>query len=349
MRPQKRNFYIEVLVFSFLFFSAYNVFAQRKIKSSTVMEVLTKNTNLYSIDIEGKTIAYLEEDEKGFTDKKIIVKKNDALIKEFFKENARIFDIKISHDEKCLSFGFKNKNEPAKIEIINLDNNEHLIIDNGIGCSDLDFSFNNKEFLYVERPLVGKNRKSDIFISDFEGNKKLIIKDGFFPKWSHDGKKIAFSRVEKDATNNWVTFIWIYNINENNEHKIQNSKSMADGTMNWSPNNDKIANNINEKIGIIDIVTEELKIISKDNNFELHDPSWAPNGNKITFIATEYSNESIKDSDIYICNTDGTNLFNLTKTPDIKESMCSWITNINCLIVTNDGKTKNISKIEIEN
>ena len=49
-------------------------------------------------------------------------------------------------------------------------------------------------------------------------------------------------------------------------------------------------------------------------------PAWSPDGSRIAF----QSAESVDNSEILIINTDGSNLVNLTRTPDIVELDPTW-------------------------
>lgn len=164
------------------------------------------------------------------------------------------------------------------------------------------------------------------------------------PRWSPDGKKIAFLGYEHSAprSNNpvldrqqavshtgWYCYpfnIWIINEDGANLHRLTefNTTTASVFGFKWSPDRAKILfYGVRRSNGVIDVASKKIisfklderkEIIGErggkqDTNFTALDFCWSPDGKKIVFIAAGRK----RAGKIWVINTDGTGLQPLTR------------------------------------
>ena len=90
----------------------------------------------------------------------------------------------------------------------------------------------------------------------------------------------------------------------------------------WSPIGVKIADSI-EGIIIFDLESGDTVRIGK---FEDHSPTWSPDGSKLAFVRPYLTEKGeLLNEDIFVVNADGSDLRNLTTTPDVIENRPIWL------------------------
>ena len=90
----------------------------------------------------------------------------------------------------------------------------------------------------------------------------------------------------------------------------------------WSPTGEKIADSI-EGIIIFDLESGDTVRIGK---FEDHSPTWSPDGSKLAFVRPYLTEKGeLLNEDIFVVNEDGSDLRNLTTTPDVIENRPIWL------------------------
>ncbi|MEK6528003.1 MAG: hypothetical protein AABZ36_03865 [Nitrospirota bacterium] len=148
----------------------------------------------------------------------------------------------------------------------------------------------------------------DIWLMDSKGNnlKRFTLYDSTeqSPRFSPDGKKIAFER--HGYTNGIYTHgIWIMDSSGENIKEIVNC---AENCMSpsWSPDGSKIAYSIRGKIWEADLNKNLRKQLTNGTAVDLY-PSWSPDGKKIAFSSTESG-----DTEIWVMDSDGGNRKKLT-------------------------------------
>ena len=70
-----------------------------------------------------------------------------------------------------------------------------------------------------------------------------------------------------------------------------------------------------------------------------HETEWSPDGNIIVFMRTSDDGHTITQSDIYIVNSDGTNLTNLTKGINLIAMRPTWVDNTHIIYDTDANNT----------
>ncbi len=154
------------------------------------------------------------------------------------------------------------------------------------------------------------NNNDEIFVANVDGSALTNITNNaavdFAPTWSPDGTKIAFT---SDRGGGEYRVIYIMNSDGNDIFQLTDpTRDSTDPS--WSPDGRRIAfsRSLGETgIYLIDIDGTNLTGLSVESDSE---PNWSPDGTKIVFSSFRDDN-----GEIYVMNSDGTNLRNLTNDP----------------------------------
>ena len=155
---------------------------------------------------------------------------------------------------------------------------------------------------------------SNLYISTVDMASPQVVKithDGNFntnPTWSPNGRQIAFDSILDGDYN-------IFAINADGTNRIRLTNHPADDERpDWSPNGEYIAF-MSHRHGTWDIYIVNTRTFVDtqltDSHGNYQDPSWSPDGTKIALS---------NDGDIYTINADGTDLMNITNSPDHEDS-----------------------------
>jgi Tol biopolymer transport system component len=158
------------------------------------------------------------------------------------------------------------------------------------------------------------DNSEDIFTINADGTdlKQLTKNPGaeFDPMWSPDGTQIVYRDSRRGM--NQDDEIYVMNADGSSQTNLSNSPSSNEWGPAWSPDGKQIAFNSNHAGGL-----PQLYIMNADGSNwkqlgeqEAEYPSWSPDGSRIVFMSSAGSSY-----DIYIINSDGSNLIRLTDTP----------------------------------
>jgi Tol biopolymer transport system component len=137
------------------------------------------------------------------------------------------------------------------------------------------------------------------------------------PKWSPDGSKIAF---ESDRDGNHE--IYLMNIDGSNQQNLTNNPSYDYG-LTWGPDGKNISFSSNRdgyyKTYWMDSDGRNPKLSIFPN---IYIQDWSPDGKECVYVQG-YENDPSGNLDIYVMNSDGSNVRQLTNTPT-SENVVVW-------------------------
>lgn len=195
------------------------------------------------------------------------------------------------------------------------------------------FSPDGSKIAYIKTS--DSSTKRDIYIMDSDGtNIVQVTTSGALEEnlnWSADGSKIIFERSTKD-----YKYQGIYSVNtDGTGEKLITDSEMEFTDPVWSPNGDKIAvvgsqfepYYYNEVFVMNPDGTNIQKIASKEGQSIYYSGlKWSPDGTKIYFLSNRDGQPDAEfgyayaSKDIFMVNADGSNLVNITNTPQVDES-----------------------------
>jgi len=138
------------------------------------------------------------------------------------------------------------------------------------------------------------NAEYALTISDFDGfNQKAIVKTNksiISPRWSPDGKKIAYVSFEKNKP-----VIYIQNLVTGKRILLANFKGNNSAPA-WSPDSKKLAivltYSANSQLYIINEDGSDIRQLMRTYSINT-EPAWAPNGDEIYFVSDRGGNGQI--------------------------------------------------------
>jgi TolB protein len=170
----------------------------------------------------------------------------------------------------------------------------------------------------------------NVYVTNKTGSETISLVESenwmYSPAWSPDGKTIAYVKQTTDiGLLKRVGELILINFEDKTEKKLSNAGNKV-YSPSWSPDGTQIAflsvkddKSIYRMAGegeilLINVINSEI-IQLTDTIITFVPPVWSPDGNQIAFE---------KDGDIYIIDTNGQNLVNLTLSPEIFEYNPYW-------------------------
>ena len=173
----------------------------------------------------------------------------------------------------------------------------------------------------------GEFPSPEIFLADLETRQIQQLTynlSASSPKWSPDGKKIAFVSDEKGDLDIYIMY------KDGTGQKRLTNHSGFDALVDWSPDGRKLAfvSNRDGELHVytVDIQTRDV-IQLTFGEYRDGDPSWSPDGKKIAFVSNR-----TPGSGVFIMNSDGSNITQITPTGFLGHSRPVWGPNNNSLI-----------------
>jgi len=165
----------------------------------------------------------------------------------------------------------------------------------------------------------------DISLMDADGSNQTTIigERGICEElvWSPDGKKVGYTWYSEDAqgSEGICRDICLVNIQDGSKANLTNSPKFDDRDIAWSPDGKRIT--FSSRRQVVDL---QIYVMNADGNqvsklttgdSSNYFPSWSPDGKKIVFTSGK---------DICIIDADGSNVVNLTHTPDTDDYLAIW-------------------------
>lgn len=279
--------------------------------------------------------------------------KNNRFVSKIFELNTnRIIDLESSHGDLNLPsispqtgkivYDLRIPGEIPKIYLADLDGSNARYVADGLSGI---WSPNGRWFIFspVTENQISPKQK-------YKAGK--ITKEEFQEKIRRRGQ----SRSRRDTNlihkQNRPSLV-IYNSNMQKQIELDKIGRIS-GEIEWSPDGSKLAFRVlGTGLYIVDLGIHNEQIIDYNlifvSEYGYH-PTWSPSGNQLAYedIKENASGDDIANSDIYIVNSDGTSIYNLTNTPQVLERNPIWVSNME-LIVLNGKLKENISKLELQN
>lgn len=138
------------------------------------------------------------------------------------------------------------------------------------------------------------------------------------PTWSPDGRQIAFT-----SSSGGTQDIYVMDADGSNVRQLT-SDPAYDVAPSWSPDGTRIAfmsgrddpNGFVGSVYVMDADGSGATALAPEGGY----PSWSPDGSMITFIRGDVGSVI----DIFVMNADGSDVRNLTRTPDQHEGPPTW-------------------------
>ena len=158
-------------------------------------------------------------------------------------------------------------------------------------------------------------RNTEIYLMNSDGKRvRRLTKHPQFdatPAWSPDGQKIAFMSFRDKPRD-----IYVMNPDGTNLINLTQSPERSDSYPSWSPDGKQIVFSTGD-IWVMDADGENQRNLTNHDASDIN-PEWSPDGRQIAFSSDRdraWEFEGWDNRDIYVMNTDGTNLINLTNHP----------------------------------
>jgi TolB protein len=151
-------------------------------------------------------------------------------------------------------------------------------------------------------PEVGGGSAMVVVDTDGGTYSQQTITDMLNPTWSPDGKFIAFFAYSRR-----IFGLFLVDADGSNRRLVADNFRAQIGDISWSPNQQHIAFVSKGRIYVVTLADGETHLLDTHDAWE---PSWSPDGRRITFMSFRDGN-----SELYVVDADGSNLRRLTFHP----------------------------------
>jgi dipeptidyl aminopeptidase/acylaminoacyl peptidase len=158
---------------------------------------------------------------------------------------------------------------------------------------------------------------NDLCVVNPDGTEQTCLHAGidWSPTWAPDGSQIAFS-----SWNGTSYDIYIYDFASGSVSQLTSSPDADEVDISWSPDGTKIAYDGGLSGVEYIFLSDPGNPISLNQGSQSTIPEWSPDGSKIAFTKPGTGGKY----DIFTIKPDGSDLINVTQTPDSGEEYFSW-------------------------
>ncbi len=281
---------------------------------------------------DGQKFAYISRGEGNYKNwARLWVSTRDGKAKKLIFSSPQIWAPQWSPVGDKISFSTSNGIDNYTV----IYNNEEQKIEGTISGTWATWSPDGKKIAYCKYPR-GKARSDqiEIFVSGVDGSGRRFLTNGSDPIWSPRGDQIAFRTAEQEIpSGRWTTCLWLINPDGSNK-RLLNTPGGAHPL--WSPDGLHICYSSDGCLGVVHIASDSVFSIEGSDIIDTY--SWSPDGTRIAFSQIEFfegeiahgitvtkGDGVIKNSDIWIADSDGSNPLRLTDTPNVREENPAWI------------------------
>jgi Tol biopolymer transport system component len=232
-----------------------------------------------------------------------------------------------SPDGARIAFGSSREGNP-EIFVMNADGSDpQRITDDPAADGEPRWSPDGSQFVFFST----RSGNGDVFLMNTDGSGVTQLTDDpgtdIWPDWSVDGSLIVFT-----STRSGHAAVYTMQPDGSDVRKLTDD-GMEAGQADWSPDGTKLAlvNNYCSKcphgrpqsdIFVLTLATGELQQLTHTFGNNLN-PEWSPDGTMIAFWHAP-ANPFQNNTDIYVMNADGSDLTNVTNTPNLREYVPDW-------------------------
>ncbi|MBN1763531.1 MAG: PD40 domain-containing protein [Methanomicrobia archaeon] len=230
----------------------------------------------------------------------------------------RAMNPSLSPDGKLIAYVFKEtSNANRDIWIMNADgsNKKKLASNAGFDALSPSWSPDGTKIVYMGT-VKYQWEKVSTWITEADGANNMQLASGaWFPRWNHDGTKIAYQSVDDkhDKKELWQGSVWIVNP-DGTEKKplITDSNTLSFMFSKWSPDSTKLTT-------ITSVVENEVVVLNADGSGKYWPipnngyGSWSPDGKMIVYVSGS--------GDVHVINADGTQDKKLVSTRGTLETL----------------------------
>jgi Tol biopolymer transport system component len=158
-----------------------------------------------------------------------------------------------------------------------------------------------------------RSEGTDIWVMNADGTGLVNltnspVPDEFVPTWSPDGSRILYAVADGSGSD-----LYTMNADGSNQTRLTDGPEFA-GSATWSPDGNRIAFRSSPaegepKIFVMNADGSERVRLTDAPGEELF-PTWSPDGQRLAFV-----NLGPLDSELYVINSDGTGLTNISNSP----------------------------------
>ena len=161
----------------------------------------------------------------------------------------------------------------------------------------------------------GQEGQRDILAIRADGTQGITVidhpADDFSPRWSADGKRLAFL---SDRLGNVEVFVGPA---DGSDARRATNTSVAESSLTWSPDGERLAYLSPDKEGRTHVFLVEIRTLTPNRltfgGVAETDLTWSPDGRWIAFVALDEAGEPVG---IFLRNPDGVNRIRVTNAPD---------------------------------